>query len=104
MQSLRKSTGDALKGKRPHISCTICNVHEAEASGLPDIRVAPLANGVRYKTEQERERLIDRLQSESHQAATAVAKAVQLMGQQETRSRKCSESQLLEVQTCWMIR
>jgi hypothetical protein len=65
-----------------------------------------MVNGIRVRSKQERERLIDRLESKSHQAAIEVAEAARLLEQQsdicvgevsQTRSRKCSgsESELL---------
>jgi hypothetical protein len=41
-------------------------VYEAEASVFPENRVASLANGIHVKSKQEKERLIDRLQSKSY--------------------------------------
>jgi hypothetical protein len=65
-----------------------------------------MVSGIRVRSKQERERLIDRLESKAHQAAIEVAEAGPLLEQQsdicvgegsQTRSRKCSESKLLHV-------
>jgi hypothetical protein len=60
-----------------------------------------MVTGIRVRSKQEIERLIDRLESKAHQAAIEVAEAARLLEQQsdvcvgevsQTRSRKCSES------------
>jgi hypothetical protein len=54
-------------------------VYEAETSVFSENSIASLANGIRVKSKQGRERPIDRLQSKSHGGKIEVAKALQLM-------------------------